>query len=205
MRVVNPNGDHYFSTSPDSPSAPSTVRLDLPDRSITLSTDRGVFSPGRIDPGTKLLLMELPDLDRGPILDLGCGYGPIACTLASRAPGIEVVAVDVNERARELCRSNAAALGLPLQVLAPEDVPEDVRFAAIVSNPPIRIGKAALHDLLTEWLGRMAHDGHAYLVVNKNLGADSLSVWLESRGYAIDRLRSRQGYRILDVTRRDAP
>lgn len=192
-------GAHYFSATPTTASAPSTIRLDLPDRSLTLGTDRGVFSPGRIDPGTKLLLMELPPIAAGPVLDLGCGYGPIACTVALRNPDLEVIAVDVNQRARDLCRDNAAAAGVDVSVLAPEEVPADLRFGTIVSNPPIRIGKAALHHLLGTWLDRLEPGGHAYLVVNKNLGADSLVKWLESTGYGVDRLRSRQGYRILDV------
>lgn len=192
------SGDHYFSASPDTPSRPSTVRLDLPDRSLQLRTDRGVFSPDRVDPGTKLLLMELPPLEVGPVLDLGCGYGAIACTVALRHPDLEVVALDVNERALELCRMNAAELGARVRVLAaPAD--EVTTVGTIVSNPPIRIGKAALHDLLARWLERLDPTGCAHLVVHKNLGADSLARWLSGRGHAVERRCSRQGYRVLDV------
>ncbi len=191
-------GDHYFSATPDTPSRPSSVRLDLPDRSLQLRTDRGVFSPDRIDPGTKLLLMELPALTAGPVLDLGCGYGAIACTVALRHPELEVLALDVNERALELCRTNAADLGVDLRVLTPP-ADEITSVARIVSNPPIRIGKAALHDLLARWLERLEPDGCAHLVVHKNLGADSLARWLVGRGHAVERRCSRQGYRVLDV------
>jgi len=192
-------GDHYFSGGPTSTSRPRRVRLDLPDRTIHLDTDAGVFSPDRVDPGTKLLLMELPELTGGPVVDLGCGYGPIACTVALRHPELAVVAVDVNPRARELCARNAAATGVDVTVLDPRHAHGLARIGTIVSNPPIRIGKAALHDLLIDWLGRLHPTGHAYLVVNKHLGADSLARWLAERGHRVERLASRQGYRVLSV------
>lgn len=190
----------YFAEDPAVTSRPSTVTLTLPDRTLHLVTDRGVFSPTRIDPGTKLLLMELSGDLAGPVLDLGCGYGPIACTVAARQPGAQVWAVDVNRRARELTAQNAAELGLEVRVSAPEEVTDGVRFATIVSNPPIRIGKAAMRTLLATWLDRLTPEGAAWLVVNKNLGADSTAAWLVERGHTVERVRSRQGYRILRVS-----
>jgi 16S rRNA G1207 methylase RsmC len=195
----------YFTARPDTRSRPTDVALVLPDLSLRLRTDRGVFSADRIDPGTKLLLLELPSPDRwpeGPALDLGCGYGPIACTLAARDPTREVWAVDVNERARELCATNAQAAGVGdrLRVASPADVPAPLRFGLIVSNPPIRIGKAPLRDLLGTWLGRLTEDGEAWLVVHRHLGSDSLASWMTAQGWTVARVRSRQGYRILRVT-----
>jgi len=194
---------HYFSRSPDVASRPSTVRLDLPDLSLALLTDRGVFSGSRIDPGTKYLLTEAPAPPAGGHLaDVGCGYGPIALTLATRSPRATVWAVDINQRALELTRANAAAAGLTnVRVAAPDDVPADVRLAALWSNPPVRVGKAALHDLLDSWLGRLDTDGTALLVVQKNLGADSLHRWLETRDWPVTRLGSRVGYRLLEIHR----
>ncbi|HLT69079.1 MAG TPA: methyltransferase [Acidimicrobiales bacterium] len=177
------------------------MRLVLPDLSLDLRTDRGVFSAGRIDPGTKVLLLETPPpAPRGHLLDLGCGYGPIALTLAVRAPGATVWAVDVNERALELTRRNVRAAGLDnVRVVRPEEVPEEVRFAGIWSNPPVRIGKRALHELLTRWLARLEPDRAAVLVVHKHLGSDSLHRWLAGRGWRVTRLASRLGYRLLEV------
>jgi 16S rRNA (guanine1207-N2)-methyltransferase len=124
----------------------------------------------------------------------------VALTLAARAPGATVWAVDVNERARELTRVNAAAAGLGnVRVAAPGEVPDDVRFAGLWSNPPVRVGKAALHALLTTWLGRLAEGAAAVLVVQKHLGADSLHRWLEGEGWAVERLASRMAYRVLEV------
>jgi 16S rRNA (guanine1207-N2)-methyltransferase len=193
----------YFSPSPDAASRPATVRLDLPDLSLALRTDRGVFSRARIDPGTKYLLTEAPAPPTdGHLADVGCGYGPIALTLATRSPRATVWAVDVNERALELTRANAAAAGLAnVRVVRPGEVPVDVRLAGLWSNPPVRVGKAAIHDLLDHWLGRLDADGTALLVVQKNLGADSLHRWLEARDWSVTRLGSRVGYRLLEVRR----
>ncbi|MEX0768981.1 MAG: methyltransferase [Microthrixaceae bacterium] len=195
---------HYFSDMPSSESKPTTVQLSLPDLTFNLQADSGIFSSDRIDPGTKILLMEVTDLPLGPILDLGCGYGPIATTMAKRYPSQEIWAIDVNSRARSVCQENLlthADATTEFHVLSPEQVPADLQIAAIVSNPPIRIGKPALHALLTFWLDRLRQvDGVAWLVVHKHLGADSLSRWLENEGYASTKMRSRQGYRVLKVS-----
>ncbi|MGZ4760746.1 MAG: class I SAM-dependent methyltransferase, partial [Acidimicrobiales bacterium] len=197
----------YFEPSPRVASRPRTVQLALPDVTLSLETDRGVFSAGGIDPGTKFLLLDAPapPADARHLLDLGCGYGPIALTLARRAPGARVWGVDVNERAVGLCARNAEAAGLDnvTAVTAAEGVPRDIRFDAIYSNPPIRVGKGVLHELLLEWLPRLGPDGHAYLVVQKHLGSDSLARWLGEQGWPTTRLGSRAGYRLLDVRRPD--
>lgn len=192
---------HYFSERPSPPSAPRTVRLRLPDVQLDLVADSGVFSGRQLDPGTRILLRHSPGPRvGGDLLDLGCGYGPIALTLATRNPDVTVWAVDVNERALELVTRNAAAAGLR-NVIArkPEQVPDAVRFAAIYSNPPIRIGKPALHGLLLRWLRRLQSDGAAWLVVQRNLGSDSLARWLNEQGYPTRRIHAERGYRLLEI------
>ena len=191
---------HYFDPVPGAASARRTVELALPDVTVALETDRGVFSGDHVDAGTKLLLLEAPaPPPTGDLLDLGCGYGPITVALALRSPGAHVWAVDVNERALELTSLNAERAGAKnVTVGAPGVVPAGLRFAACFSNPPIRVGKNALHAMLTEWIPRC---GVAYLVVNKNLGSDSLAAWMSGdHGWAVERLVSRMGYRILAVT-----
>ncbi|MCY3578132.1 MAG: methyltransferase [bacterium] len=195
---------HYFSASPGGKRRPGTVGLRVGDLDVELATDRGVFSPDELDFGTNYLLAEAPrpPQDR-PMLDLGCGYGPIAVALGQWAPQAPLWAIDVNPRALELCRANLDGCGRPdAAVCHPDGVAPDVRFATIYSNPPIRIGKAALHEVLATWLGRLADDGRAYLVVNKNLGSDSLARWLNQQGWPTTRLSSRRGYRILEVLAR---
>jgi 16S rRNA (guanine1207-N2)-methyltransferase len=192
---------HYFEARPVVASRPAEVALTLGGSTVSLRTDRGVFSPGRVDTGTTILLRRSPPPPpAGDLLDLGCGYGPIAVSLARRSPRATVWAVDVNERAVELARENAARLGLAnLRAVAPGDVPPEVRFAGIWSNPPIRVGKDVLHDLLRRWLGRLDAGGRAWLVVQKHLGADSLATWLTAEGFPTTRLGSKQAYRVLEV------
>lgn len=195
------DAEQYFASSPAAASSPGVVRLDLGDVRLELATDAGVFSRTRLDPGTSVLLHKAPapTVD-GDYLDLGCGYGPIALTLAARRPQARVWAVDVNERAVELVRRNAAAAGLTnVTACLPDEVPADLRFTAVWSNPPIRIGKPALHELLLTWLPRLTVDGEALLVVQRNLGADSLASWLADQGYTVDRVASQKGFRVLQV------
>ena len=195
-------GDHYFSPRPQGPHRPGLVRVVLSDVYLELATDGGVFSSGRLDPGTRLLLEESPaPPPSGDLLDLGCGYGPIACVVAARSPAATVWAVDVNERALELCARNAAAAGLAnVRCATPDDPAVPGRLAGLWSNPPVRIGKAALHELLSGWLSRLAPGSQAYLVIGRNLGADSLHRWLAGQGWPVTRLAARSGYRLLQVS-----
>jgi 16S rRNA (guanine1207-N2)-methyltransferase len=196
--------EHYFSADPSSTQDRRTITVRLADRDLRVVTAGGTFSPEHLDTGTRVLLDEVPPPPpTGALLDLGCGWGPIALTLGLLSPEADVYAVDVNERALGLTRENAAAFGLE-RVLAcrPEDVDPQIRFATIWSNPPIRVGKAVLHDLLATWLPRLEPDGTAYLVVAKNLGADSLARWIEhDLGMPCRRLAIARGFRVLAVSR----
>jgi 16S rRNA G1207 methylase RsmC len=194
--------DHYFARSPQARSRPQQVRFRIDGRDYELTSDRGTFSPDRLDAGTGVLLRSVAQPSGTSLLDLGCGYGPLTCVLAERAPAATVWAVDVNERALGLTQANAAALGLQarVRVAAPEQVPADVTFDEIWSNPPVRIGKPALHALLQQWLPRLRPGGRAWLVVARNLGADSLAQWLTDQGWACRRQASAQGYRVLEVS-----
>ena len=197
---------HYFDPRPTAAHRPGQVRVVLPDVYLELDTDSAVFSPGRIDPGTRLLLERAPvPPPAGDLLDLGCGYGPIGCVLAARSPAATVWAVDVNARALGLCARNAAAAGLRnVRCVPPGDPAIPARFAGIWSNPPVRIGKAPLHGLLRTWLARLARGAGASLVMGRNLGADSLHAWLEQEGWSVTRLAARSGYRLLQVSSSDS-
>jgi len=193
----------YFDPAPVVASRPRTVHLHIRELALELQADRGVFGSRGIDLGTRVLLNEAPTPPaEGDILDLGSGYGPIAIALARQAPGARIWAVDVNERAIELTKKNAVAAAVAnVTACSPDEVPGELRFAAIYSNPPVRVGKAALHELLLRWLDRLGAGGRAYLVVQRNLGADSLGVWLTTQGYDVQRLKSKKGYRLLQVGR----
>ena len=205
--------DHYFSASPASADERRDISVTLDGRDFVLETAPGVFSPGRIDAGTSVLLDTVGAPPRGDVLDLGCGWGPIALTAALREPGATVTALDVNERALDLLARNAvrvratAPLG-PIHAVTADAIAPDLRFDALWSNPPIRIGKEALHVLLATWLPRLRPGREAWLVVQKNLGADSLARWIGeqaddagARWGTVEKVRSSKGYRVLVFTR----
>jgi 16S rRNA G1207 methylase RsmC len=199
--------EHYFTAQPASPGEQRSLTVRLAGREVTVRTAPGIFSPDGLDKGTAVLLREVPPPPAsGQLLDVGCGWGPIALTLGMLSPAATVWAVDVNERSVGLAQANAHSLGLGnVRALTPAQVPDDVRFATIWSNPPIRIGKAALHELLMAWLPRLEAGGAAYLVVQKNLGSDSLQRWLGEHlpadAYAVERFASDKGFRVLAVRR----
>ncbi len=193
--------DHYFEDQPDVPDRRRDVSATVWGRQLAFETSAGVFSHDGLDHATALLLAESAPPSSGRLLDLGCGWGPIACSVAAASPDVEVWAIDVNERALALTTANAARLDATVRTSMPDDVPTDLSFDAIWSNPPIRIGKPALHDLLLRWLPRLTPDGTARLVVGKNLGADSLQRWLSDQGWAVERVTSSRGFRILQIHR----
>lgn len=199
---------HYFSDGPtaqDDELRP--IEVNVRGLSLDMVTSDSVFSSHRLDLGTRALLMEAPEPpESGTFLDLGCGWGPIACTLAAESPGADVWAVDVNRRALDLTRRNAKRNRLTVFAKeadkAFEEAQEnDVRFDLIWSNPPVRVGKQALHEMLTRWLGLLSDEGEAWLVVAKNLGADSLIKWLNEQGWDASKHHSKKGYRIIRVQR----
>ena len=193
---------HYFDHDPKVDSDRKTVSVIVAGDAFEFVTDAGVFSHGRLDAGTKILLNDAPPpATEGNLLDIGCGAGPMSLSLARRSPRARVWAVDVNERALSLVRDNAEHLGLEnITAARPEDVPADIEFDTIWSNPPIKVGKDELHSILDLWLPRLRDGGTAVLVVNKNLGSDSLAAWLERKGWNVRRLKSRRGYRLLEVS-----
>jgi 16S rRNA (guanine1207-N2)-methyltransferase len=192
----------YFAAEPAAAHRLGTVHVVLPDVHLELATDSGVFSPRRLDAGTRFLLdvAPRPPAD-GDLLDLGSGYGPLALTMAARSPSARVWAVDVNTRALALTAANAERAGLAnVRCAQPGDEALPRTFDLIWSNPPIRIGKEALHSLLSAWLGRLSPGAVAYLVAQRNLGADSLHQWLIKSGWAAERVAARAGYRLLKVS-----
>lgn len=199
--------EHYFSQTPQTKFKPKEIRVELAGHEVTVETAGGIFSPDHIDQGTAVLLAHL---DRAPaggnILDIGCGWGPIALALASQSPRATIWAIDVNDRSLQLTIANAQRLGLKnIKVMRPEEVPPNVTFSGIWSNPPIRVGKAELHSILNTWLPRLDLEAEAHLVVQKNLGADSLHRWLEAElpeAFSTIRLDTAKSFRVLRVKNR---
>mgnify|MGYP000979949080 CR=1 FL=1 len=199
--------EHYFTSSPTAAAQERPRSFLIRGREHAVTTAGAVFSPNHLDRGTQVLLDHVPDPPAtGILLDLGCGWGPIALALADAAPDATVLAVDVNERAVDLAARNASAAGLGnIRALLADDLLAELRGSATVdliwSNPPVRIGKEALHSLLLTWLALLSDNGEAWFVVQKNLGADSLMAWLNSQGWNTSREASSKGFRILHVHR----
>lgn len=195
---------HYFSQSPSGDFVPKEITVSLAGAERNVFTAGNVFSPGHLDRGTEVLLRNLPPVEHGPILDLGCGWGPISLAAAIESPETEIWAVDVNERALELTQRNADLFKISnIRVASPNSVPSELSFQEIRSNPPIRIGKAALHELLTTWLPRLAVGGVAYFVVAKHLGADSLQKWIAATftGFSVQRIARDKGFYVIEAQR----
>jgi 16S rRNA G1207 methylase RsmC len=215
---VNPNSwyfdkfafmsnEHYFSSTPESELKLRQISVTIAGRTVEVTTAGGIFSPERVDAGTQVLLANTPPPPPGGnLLDLGCGWGPISLSLAIDSPRATVWAVDVNERALDLVRRNAEKLGLTnINAVRPEDVPPSLEFMSIRSNPPIRVGKAELHNMLSFWLPRLETEADAWLVVQRNLGSDSLQRWLDGAlpdDFTVSRAATHKGYRVLKVRRR---
>jgi 16S rRNA (guanine1207-N2)-methyltransferase len=199
--------DHYFSADPSTPFEREPVDCEVWGQRLELVSGSGVYSRGRLDIGTSVLFRATQPPGPGRVLDLGTGYGVIGLAIAAawRASGVppeegSVTGLEVNRRALLLAEENAERLGLGDRYRAclPDDVPGDAAYDEIWSNPPIRIGKQALHELLLHWFARLAPGGRAVMVVGKNLGADSLQSWLADQGYPTVRLASAKGFRVLE-------
>jgi 16S rRNA G1207 methylase RsmC len=180
--------------------------VTLNGNKYSVLTAGGVFSPEHIDQGTQVLLAHLEKANpSGNFLDIGCGWGPIALALALHSPKAKIYAIDVNERSLELTKLNVERLGLTnIVVCKPEEVPSEIEFDEIWSNPPIRVGKVVLHEILTLWINRLTSGGTARLVVQKNLGSDSLHKWLIQEfddEFESTRIDTSKTFRVLKVTR----
>ncbi|MEJ1156282.1 class I SAM-dependent methyltransferase [Microbacterium marmarense] len=202
--------DHYFSASPGSAEKLRRINVTLDGHEVAVTTAGGIFSPDHVDTGTAVLLSHTPPPPPGGnLLDLGCGWGPISLTLAMQAPHATVWAVDVNERALDLVRQNAEEHGLSnVNAVLPDDVPDDVVFRTIRSNPPIRVGKNELHALMQRWIPRLEERSDAWLVVQRNLGSDSLQRWLAATfetGFSVHRSSTAKGFRVLKVRHHGSP
>lgn len=204
--VPEPHTQHYFVTDSSLPQKPRQLSVDLHGHTVQVHTAAGVFSPTALDKGTAALLRNVPPPTGRHFLDIGCGWGPLTLAMGLSDPEATVTAVDVNDRSLDLTRRNAQAHGLHgVETYRPEDVPEQRRFDTVWSNPPIRVGKQALHEILLTWLPRLAPGGTAWLVVQKNLGGDSLQRWLaetlDDVQFTVDRAATDKGFRILRVQR----
>ena len=198
--------NHYFASSPEGPLVTREITVNLNGNKTQVLTAGGIFSPEHIDQGTQVLLTHIEAANpTGTFLDIGCGWGPIALALALQSPKAKIYAIDVNERSLQLTKMNAEKLGISnIIVCKPENVPQEIMFDEIWSNPPIRVGKKVLHEILNLWIKKLVQGGTARLVVQKNLGSDSLHKWLMeefSPEFDSTRIDSSKTFRVLKVSK----
>lgn len=195
--------EHYFSSDPAAPKKTVSVTIQVGGKKIEIDAASGTFSSSKLDAGTAVLLKQDEHFPKdGNVLDVGCGWGPIGLSIASVATACRVFAIDINQRSIEQSNLNSKNLGLSNYSAGhSRDLPDDLRFSAIWSNPPIRVGKKILHELMETYIPRLEPGGRALLVVQKNLGADSFQRWLSARfpEAEVTRVATDKGYRVISL------
>lgn len=195
---------HYFSEQPESEIRSKEISFEVAGHTFSATTESGTFSVQKLDKGTEVLLRLHSEFsESGHVLDIGCGWGPISLAIGKLRPKTQVWALDVNQRSLKLTQQNSAKAGLTnIKVVLTEEIPAGLTFSGIWSNPPIRVGKSVLHDLMRTWLPRLELGASAFLVVQKQLGAESFEKWLASefKMMTVTRPYQDKGYRVIRVT-----
>lgn len=191
--------NQYFENNKDLISEPKEITYYYRGKTINLTSDNGVFSKDSVDFGSSLMLKSITEFDKKTILDVGCGYGVIGITLAIFNPEATVTMVDVNLRALELSRSNALKNGVNNVVIKESFAYQNIdgKFDMIVTNPPIRAGKAVVHEILEGSFEHLNDDGVLYVVIQKKQGAESAVKKLQTLYTVVDKITQDKGYWIL--------
>lgn len=192
---------HYFENDETLSHEDLFYEFNLLGETYRLKSDSGVFCKDGLDDGSRLLLETIAKTDLGdPILDLGCGIGPIGLILAKLHPHVHATLSDVNRRALDCCRWNAKALGVASRVsIVESDVYDNIptSFSAIVTNPPIRAGKKVTYAMYAGAVSHLNEGGLLILVIRKQQGASSCQAYLETLFSEVSVAAQKKGYRIL--------
>lgn len=164
---------HYFINE-DLKSEIKKFEMEINNQKFVFNTDNGVFSKGELDYGSYLLIKNVLPIVNGKVLDLGCGYGPIGC-IVNKITNSEVLMIDVNKRAVHLANMNIKENKLSnINAIVNDGLNNiDDKFDYIVTNPPIRVGKEILYNLIYSCKERLEKNGEIYLVIRKQQGANS--------------------------------
>ena len=166
--------EHYYTNSPTSEHEERSFRAVFAGRVLAFDTDAGVFSKQHVDPGSELLCKSLPDTLSGRILDMGCGWGAMTIMTLARFPKAQLTMADVNERALALAVSNVAKNHMEAQAVLSDGFEKiEGEFDAVITNPPIRAGKAVIYKMFEDAKAHLVPGGALYLVIRKQQGAPS--------------------------------
>lgn len=197
--------EHYFTAAPSSGHDERRLRVRALGVEMEFVTDAGVFSRDGLDAGTRALLEALPPLS-GRVLDLGCGWGALGGVLAKKYPGAAFTLSDVNRRAAELAERNLRLNGVANARVVVGDgfAAVEGAFDWIVTNPPIRAGKAVIYALFEQARQFLAPGGALVLVIRTQQGAKSAERFLREHYARVETLDIRGGFRVLLATDRAA-
>ncbi|HNZ08768.1 MAG TPA: methyltransferase [Bacillota bacterium] len=191
--------EHYYSRRPEVASSPETTSYKYIGRTFTFTTDAGVFSKGKVDRGTDLLLEALQGVSCESFLDMGCGYGPVGVCYKAAHPETAVFMGDINERACELAEKNSSQNGVSTSVRQTDGFQafEGIKFNCIAMNPPIRAGKEVLRRLMSEAKVALTGGGRLYIVIRTRQGASSMKDYLDGLFGNCEDVERGSGYRVL--------
>jgi len=189
---------YYFDKNTNVESNEVTTRAEICGKLYTFKTDNNVFSKRGLDFGTRTLLESI-DINNinGDVLDFGCGYGPIGIYIKSNTE-TNVDMIDINERALNLARSNASINKVTVNIFE-SDIYSNVtkKYDYIITNPPIRVGKKILYEILIKAKDYLKQNGHLIFVINKDQGAKSTMKDME-KYYSVKLLEKNKGFYVID-------
>ena len=172
--------DHYYTAAPTSEHEERSFRAVFAGRVLAFDTDAGVFSKKHVDPGSELLCKALPADLSGSVLDMGCGWGAMTVMTLAKCPGVQMTMADVNERALGLAVSNVQKNHMQAEAVLSDGFDKiEGEFDAVITNPPIRAGKAVIYKMFEDAKAHLREGGALYLVIRKQQGAPSALKFLK--------------------------
>ena len=191
--------DHYYTSAPTSAHKTAYVDMEYRGHALRFETDSGVFSRTELDRGTEVLLDALPETVSGSVLDMGCGWGVIGVAIGKHWPDTVITMADINQRACDLSRKNAAAAGVEATVIESDGYEKVLghTYDLILQNPPIRAGKAVIYKMFADASACLHADGELWLVIRKQQGAPSAITYLKTLFEDVDTVEKKSGFWII--------
>ena len=189
--------EYYYTNNPTSEHEERHFTSVFMGRTLALETDAGVFSKQHIDPGSEILCKSLPEL-QGRVLDMGCGWGAMTVMALARFPALDVTMADVNERALDLAVRNVQKNGMQAKAVLSDGFERvEGEFDAVMTNPPIRAGKAVIYRMFEDAKAHLAEGGRLFLVIRKQQGAPSALKFLKELYAEAETIERDGGYWVI--------